>query len=916
MPASAKPGCPTCQGKKTAVKRTPEGGWYCHRCKSYVAQEDGEQSEISPIGEEHVEVNHRLLLASREVLGWLTDHRKISLDVIRKYRLGLESGRVVIPITNAEGTVVQEARAAPGEKLHVLAKRGVWLWPWVSAADRVLICEGPWDMLAAESLGYVACTGTGGADVWYPAWSKHLAETAARCAIVYDTDLAGRNGARRVREGLLGAGIESSRIHIVRLPLTEGDGKDLTDWVRAGGTRAKLEALLEPKPEKPADQAREVVDCTLAEAGSPERAWKWSRFDAAVQSLGVDLYQLPASVRVACNEDWQQARCAQCPIPGERRAQRQDEPVIPLAVWHQDFLGLCGRPVDEVHARVLKMLRIPGPCPKVIWEHETTTYAQEGRITDLMRHDSEGQPAEVPVTFFGLKGRVEPNQEYRVTGVSYPHPQDQVHVVCVHEVQGLADALASFQEDPKLLASYRPPMNGHKPRKAAPAGIGERVDRILSDAERVTRIWDRRDVHFLTLLTYASTTWLVDQGEQHRGWVDAAIVGDTRQGKSLAARRLMSWIGLGKAQDLKKRVSVAGLFGGYVRDRRNRNQLVWGLVPQMDRKLLILDEIQETPFEVIASLTGVRSSGEAHTTMSGPPAQTKARTRILWIGNGRKGRRVADYLHGVMMFPDLFGAPQDVARLDVGLVVPTSEVTTEMKLRAPDHPPEYFTAAVARHVITRAWAQRRVEIPAQVRRAAIEAADALAKKYAEQPPLIVSTDAHWKVLRLSVALANLLAEEVTPAHVAYIQRWLERIYDAPACGLDRLSEVVRAWSSIPDPAAVWRALDAASGGRGELVASHLLAQPEWLAGDFGDLTSNGDRYAADQLRSMLLRTRAVAREGRHYRVTEAAVALFRKGRAKPEETENLGVPEESPSPAAQSGSKKGRGGRKCKESRR
>jgi hypothetical protein len=108
---------------------------------------------------------------------------------------------------------------------------------------RLLICEGPTDAAALLDLGYGRVVGrpscTGGV--------KLLGELVrqrrpADVVIVADADEAGRHGADNL------AGVLVCYCPKVRVIVPPGGVKDARDYLRAGGTRAGLEAVIGTAP--------------------------------------------------------------------------------------------------------------------------------------------------------------------------------------------------------------------------------------------------------------------------------------------------------------------------------------------------------------------------------------------------------------------------------------------------------------------------------------------------------------------------------------------------------------------------------------------------------------------------------------------------------------------------------------------
>ncbi len=118
--------------------------------------------------------------------------------------------------------------AMPGTRLGLLPP------PSWTGERRVLLVEGPSDMLAARSAGLPAVA-VPGASAWRPEWAAVL--SGRDVVVVMDCDHAGRHAARRIGEDLARC---RTRVAVRDLDPARHDGYDLTDWLRAGNHPADL----------------------------------------------------------------------------------------------------------------------------------------------------------------------------------------------------------------------------------------------------------------------------------------------------------------------------------------------------------------------------------------------------------------------------------------------------------------------------------------------------------------------------------------------------------------------------------------------------------------------------------------------------------------------------------------------------
>jgi hypothetical protein len=151
-------------------------------------------------------------------------------QTMRELDLGVDRGRITIPIRDSRGdlqgllryqpeaTTRPKMLAAPGSNLALIPH------PAADRSSRVLLVEGPPDMIAARSRGLPAVA-VPGDQAWQPHWAQLLAERDV--TIVMDADTAGRTAAERIARDLN----DHALTKIVDLAPQRTDGYDLTDWL-------------------------------------------------------------------------------------------------------------------------------------------------------------------------------------------------------------------------------------------------------------------------------------------------------------------------------------------------------------------------------------------------------------------------------------------------------------------------------------------------------------------------------------------------------------------------------------------------------------------------------------------------------------------------------------------------------------
>jgi hypothetical protein len=172
--------------------------------------------------------------------GWL-------YPTMRALELGLDRGRITIPIRNAHGLLRGLLRYQPEHtgRPKMLAELGSRLGlaphPAAETSERILLVEGPPDMIAARSRD-LAAIAVPGDHAWQPAWAELLA--GRHVTIVMDADKQGRAAAQRIASDLG----DHAEVQLVELAPQRTDGYDLTDWLLEHAEPVHIDGLRSHTP--------------------------------------------------------------------------------------------------------------------------------------------------------------------------------------------------------------------------------------------------------------------------------------------------------------------------------------------------------------------------------------------------------------------------------------------------------------------------------------------------------------------------------------------------------------------------------------------------------------------------------------------------------------------------------------------
>jgi len=179
------------------------------------------------------------------LLATLASERGWRYETLRALGLGHDCGRITIPIRDARGELQGLLRYKPAGRPKMLAELGSRVGliphPAVETSKRILLVEGPPDMIAARSRGLPAIA-VPGDHAWRSTWGDLLAGRLV--TIVMDADTQGRAAALRISADLAA----TADAHVLDLAASRVDGYDLTDWLAEHPARVDIAEFLARTP--------------------------------------------------------------------------------------------------------------------------------------------------------------------------------------------------------------------------------------------------------------------------------------------------------------------------------------------------------------------------------------------------------------------------------------------------------------------------------------------------------------------------------------------------------------------------------------------------------------------------------------------------------------------------------------------
>lgn len=698
------------------------------------------------------------LLASRQHLRVMREKRGLTKETIEEFQIGWDGHRYTIPVWSRTEELLNVRRYNPNAKQ---AKDKMLSWAVgtgsrqlfgtdiLNTSDSVIITEGEMDCIIGRQHDLPTVSHTAGAGAWDERWNEQFEGKVVY--ICYDCDDAGRRGARRVARSLE---MFAKQVHIIALPL-KGNGDDLTNYfVDQGYTTADFYTLMHTASENvnrtshlsglrtqvPQEvNLEETMDADLKEVPVT--------FAATIAGKVQPAYLGPKRVEFNCNEGGG-ARCARCPISGRNHLE------IDIPEHDTVVLEALNKNVQARQKVLLRHVKIPTSCPDVEVE-ETKTYAVEEMILIPPADEAYGGVTNLSRRLFNVgQYRTPTNVKVTFTGMNTMDTENGRSILQAWDSKESAASIDQFTMNDKTyedLLAFQP--------DEGQSCIGK-MKEIVKDLEaNVTKIYHRPELHIAYDLVWHSALNFAFKGQDvGKGWLELLVIGDTRTGKSEAAKRLCHHYRAGVLTTCEG-ATFAGLIGG-VQQMSGNWIISWGVVPLNDRRLVILDEFGGIADKgILEQMSSVRSSGVAQVNKI-VSSETMARTRLIYVANPVEGITINAYNNGAMdAIKGLAKNPEDAARFDFALAVASQDVgADEINSRRPPRVKHRFTQKLCSELINWVWSRKLDQIVWEpgVENHVLERAQILGKKYVPDPPLVQAENVRIKLARLAVAVAGRL----------------------------------------------------------------------------------------------------------------------------------------------------------------
>ena len=537
------------------------------------------------------------------------------------------------------------------------------LWINTNPHTWTIICAGEKDMAVARSNGFNAITLTGGEKA-LPKILKPFKNR--RVAICYDHDEAGIEGAKSVAAAILPYAAEV-RICTGFHEVCKEHGEDITDFfTKYKKTKKDLQKYIIDSPVFTPEEAAVVSKVThpfvtLLEASQPKYIGRVVQSNIQVVATYEKAMPVPTTihaVKLNTSGDDKYNLMQQ----GETRDWELCDKTC------QDVLKLVYNNLTEQKIRdnTREILGITKIERDVKIERPTKETVYQCNVTDLFEVTTKN-PQTIEFVAYVIGKRLESGKKYCITYKLTPHPfKGQQLTMIILDATEAADSITDFHltEDNKKMLDQVKNMEG---------SVHDKVETLSEMAKSYIGYDGYNKLIKAIDLSFHAALQFNFNGNTERGTLDTLIVTESRIGKSSTAEALQKLYSLGTFVSLAGgNATIAGIIGGS--NKVNGSfQTRAGLLPMNHRGLVIFEELAKCDKDLVKALTDTRSSGSVKITRVSGDLQLPALVRMITLSNVKSSSKniqpIASYPNGITILVDLIGAPEDIARYDLMLVM-------------------------------------------------------------------------------------------------------------------------------------------------------------------------------------------------------------------------------------------------------
>lgn len=830
--------------------------------------------EVEPIKKDILTAWKRGLTLMRERLESLSglnvkSMEKYSLGWVKGQTLKLDRGAFIVPIPDFDG-ICRSARLVDEDLKSMWTPRGMVKHPRMDRSPKlfgideiysdnwstVVITQNEFDRMILmqererHDWGSVSVID----NTYLRPWNKYFEGRAV--VICFHGDRKSKAYAECVLAPLLKLEKDRGKIlsvKLVTLPLSGLPAdKTITQWFKAGGKWKNFQQIVESTsewipPNAPDGEKSHKILASFSEIDDPANTDMKVQVPLCVSGETNIVYDSPTEFEVAYCSEINSGRCELCknktfeiPIgrPQHIASYKSAEPQREQ-MCRDICCPLNKKPkIKFLQKATFRVVDASQYCTRVV-EREDKDGKPNTRI------DGRNESLTQRMIYVRIpEGRAEPLEPrgYNAIGWVTTNPKNAERTLLVESLTALEEGYESFK------------IQDHVGELTKMKALG--WNGIVQDlTQHVTMIFGYDELLLITLLTYCSPLSIRFNGEFIRGWLTAAVIGDSGVGKSKVFERVSELLGVG---DIFSCLTGrrTGLTYSIVKTASNwRCQS--GLQPRNTRKILCVEEAQEMPQRDIKSMAIAMDTGRLD--VEGVARGSyESKTRLIFNCNPATERTLSSYQYGCMAIRDLF-SHMFIRRIDIAAFIRRMENGSDhYNRKAAKAAKGKISAEDLRSLVYFAWnlTADRIVIPEDVTDLILEKTKLLSQIFGgcDDIPLVCPSDFRntltriataWAVLDLSVT-DDFQTVHVQQKHVNNAEVFCRTLYTHADCGLDQYSNLSRRQTRLEDYSIIETDMIARINANGRDAIAGRSPFPRLIF-----ILNRGLRYTKDDLKRLL-----------------------------------------------------------------
>lgn len=718
---------------------------------------------MSIIPNKIVETFHKLLIDNEQAQTTLQESTGITLDTINKYKIGYDDGSYVIPIMDSIDACMEMVQysIADGIKTDEIKNK---LFPEKNFRNKdrlpLILCDNIIEVLQFNQRGINAVSNTNDISKWNSEWTSIF--LGHNVVIFY-----------------FKSDIEKWK-HIIDIVIRYANSLKVI-----GIDQTPYDYFNEHLKEDIYTLIRETQEYDnhimihLSDSMNPCWYDKDIKFHGVVIGKDLNPYLIPRRVFAECLSDHKSDKCVLCPLSTDGAIEKEYDNRKDM----ETIIKFVNCSDTQVKGHIRRDMHIPGSdkCRSVRIEVLERMSIEDISIIPEVNEERIDEAEYVTRRAFVRSQNLKTNSPYLFCGTTCSDPANQMGMHYITDYKSTKDTIRKFVFDAETKEKL-------KIFQAKDDDVFGKLKDIYTDMQHnVTHIYGRKQLIMAIDLVHNSVLSYRFLGRYvTKGWLECAIIGDTRVGKTETVKNMARHYRVGEFLTSGENTTTAGLLGG-AQQHGNRWTLTWGKIPLNNEGIVEIDEMENLVKRgIIGELSGVRSSGIAELVKI-QSQKTMARTRIIWIANPLKGR-VEEYNYGVDIVKELFGEQQDISRLSFAIIcgkddVPKSIINSEIESTVP----HVYTSELCHLRTMWIWNRRAEHIVWEEgsEKLILEETIKLSDRYSESIPLFLGAEGRVKLASISISVAASVFSTddemekviVKPVHVKTASKFLRTIYD-------------------------------------------------------------------------------------------------------------------------------------------